>query len=175
MFKLKKISRIAVREALAKAERYRLLNEPKEAESICRDILEVDSDHQEGLVVLLLALTDQFGAGFGGSLNDARALLPRLKDEYERAYYQGVIVERWGKAQLQRGGPSRGYDWLREAMSWYEKAEAIHPEGHDEAILRWNTCARIINQGSFRESEISRARSATRDPGFDDDDEVPVI
>ncbi len=174
MFELKTISRNAVQEALVKAERYRLLNEPREAESICRDILEVDSGHQKGLVVLLLALTDQFGAGFEVSLYDARALLPRLKDEYERAYYQGVIAERWGKAQVQRGVPSRiGHDWLREAMTWYEKAEAIHPEGNDEAILRWNTCARIINQGSSGEPQTGTAKSATPDPGFDD--EVPVI
>ena len=41
MFALKPISRDSLDGALAKAERYRLLNEPNEAESICRDILEV--------------------------------------------------------------------------------------------------------------------------------------
>jgi hypothetical protein len=29
-------------------------------------------------------------------------------------------------------------------MSWYEKAEAQRPAGNDEAILRWNTCARLL-------------------------------
>jgi hypothetical protein len=30
-------------------------------------------------------------------------------------------------------------------MSWYERAEAIRPPGNDDAILRWNTCARLIS------------------------------
>ena len=36
------------------------------------------------------------------------------------------------------------YRWLSEAMSWYEKAESQRPTGHDEAILRWNTCGRLL-------------------------------
>ncbi len=99
-------------------------------------------------------------------------MLPRLHGEYERAYYAGVILERWGNAQLQSGIPSHtAYDWLREAMRWYDKAEAIHPPGNDEAILRWNTCARIINQGSG--PETTARRTPAPDPGFDD--EVPLI
>jgi hypothetical protein len=38
------------------------------------------------------------------------------------------------------------YHWFREAMEWYEKAEASRPAGNDEAILRWNTCARILSR-----------------------------
>ena len=128
MLELKPISTEAIPAALAKAERYRLLNEPGEAESIGRDILRADPDNQPGLVTLLLSLTDQFGHGFDASLEGVQQLLPRLQSEYERAYYAGVILERWGKAQLQSGIPSyTAYDWLREAMRWYDKAEAIHP------------------------------------------------
>jgi len=29
-------------------------------------------------------------------------------------------------------------------MSWYEKAEAVRPAANDDALLRWNTCARLI-------------------------------
>jgi hypothetical protein len=36
------------------------------------------------------------------------------------------------------------YDFLHQAMNWYEKAEAIRPPGHDDAILRWNTCVRFL-------------------------------
>jgi hypothetical protein len=36
-------------------------------------------------------------------------------------------------------------------MSCYEKAAAIRPAGTDEALLRWNTCARLLM--SMRESE----------------------
>jgi hypothetical protein len=40
------------------------------------------------------------------------------------------------------------YEALRDAMNWYERAEAIRPPGNDDAILRWNTCARLINGNS---------------------------
>jgi hypothetical protein len=29
-------------------------------------------------------------------------------------------------------------------MSWFEKAEALRPARNDDALLHWNTCARII-------------------------------
>ena len=46
MFEFKRITPEAVPAALSKAERYRLLNEPREAESICRDVLLVDPENQ---------------------------------------------------------------------------------------------------------------------------------
>ncbi len=46
--KLKTISKSGIAEAIAKAELYRSLNEPEEAESICRDILAADPDHMLG-------------------------------------------------------------------------------------------------------------------------------
>jgi hypothetical protein len=33
---------------------------------------------------------------------------------------------------------------LLEAMSWYEHAETLRPPKNDDALLRWNTCARLI-------------------------------
>src|SRR5437867_9649959 len=114
MFELKPISKEAIPSALKKAERYRLLNEPREAESICRDILRTGPANQAATVMLLLAMTDQFGRGFEVELDDARAVLPQILDSYERAYYAGVVFERWGKALLARASP--GYDWFREAM-----------------------------------------------------------
>lgn len=173
MYELKSISTEAVPGALVKADRYRLLNEPSEAESICRDILQVDPDNQEGLILLLLSLTDQFGRGCSVPLKSVQDLLTRLPGDYERAYYAGVILERWGKAQLQSGIPSHtAYDWLREAMRCYAEAEPIHPPGNLEAILRWNTCARIINQQSGKGMTTPR-RVPTSESDFDD--EVPVI
>ncbi len=173
MYELKFISNEAIPSSLDKAERYRLLNEPREAESICRDILQADPDNQQGLVLLLLSLTDQFGRGCDVPLKSVQDLLTRLHGDYERAYYAGVILERWGKAQLQSGTPSHtACDWLREAMRCYDKAEAIHPPGNAEAILRWNTCARIINQGSGQGMTTAR-RTPTLEPDYDD--EVPLI
>jgi hypothetical protein len=146
-FELKTLSPEAVPRALAKAERYRLLNEPGEAESICLDALEADADNQEALVTLLLALTDQFDDDATSRLSDAWKCAERMRSDYDRAYYTGIIWERRAKARLRRGVPDcgpRAYEWLREAMNWYEKAEPIRPAGNDDALLRWNTCARLI-------------------------------
>jgi hypothetical protein len=46
MSELKSLHKDAIPAALGKAERYRLLNEPGEAESICLDILHVDPENQ---------------------------------------------------------------------------------------------------------------------------------
>jgi len=146
-FELKTLSPEAVPRALAKAERYRLLNEPGEAESICLDALDADADNQEAVVTLLLALTEQFDDDTTSRVGDAWKCAERIHSDYDRAYYTGIIWERRAKARLRRGVPDcgpRAYEWLREAMSWYEKAEAIRPAGNDDALLRWNTCARLI-------------------------------
>jgi tetratricopeptide (TPR) repeat protein len=147
MFELKRLSRDAIPAALEKALRYRLLNEPAEAESICYDVLEIDPDNQEALVMLLLALTDRLGEGYAVGLTQAQEVLARLPNEYEKAYYAGIICERRAKAQLQQQYPGSGYDafeFLQEAMTWFEKAEALRPPKNDDALLHWNTCARII-------------------------------
>lgn len=148
MIKLKRISKKGVREALAKAERYRLLNEPKEAESICLDILAVDPKNAKALVILLLSVTDQFDNEMGEQVEQARELLKRLSNKYQQAYYEGIVYERQAKAALRRGAPGSqtdAYEWLRDAMERFEKAESLRPPGNDDAILRWNTCARLIN------------------------------
>ena len=147
MSDLKPLSREAIPAALERAPRYRLLNEPAEAESICLDVLGTDPGNQQALVILLLALTDRFSKGYGVSDTQAQELLPRLESEYDRTYYAGIILERRAKAQLHQGGPGSGFnafELFREAMSWFERAEKIRPAGNDDALLRWNTCARII-------------------------------
>jgi hypothetical protein len=142
---LKPISRDAVPEAMEKVERYRLLKEPWQAQSICEDILRVDPDNQEALVQLLLAMTDQIGDGVSEA--ETRSLLPRLEGEYQRAYYEGIIYERSARAALRAGHPGSkmiASESLQEAMHCYERAELSRPAGNDDAILRWNTCARTI-------------------------------
>jgi hypothetical protein len=150
-FELKNLSAEAVPRALAKAERYRLLNEPGEAESICLDALAVEPDNQEALAMLLLALTEQFGDDTScladSCIAEAWTTVGRLRDAYERAYYTGIVYERRAKAHLRHGTPGAGpqaYEWLRDAMRWYEEAEAVRPSGNDDAVLRWNACARLI-------------------------------
>lgn len=147
--RLKPISREGIPAALHKAERYRLLNDSSAAESICLDILEVESDNQQALITLVLSITDQFIDDTGDEVRRAREVLPRLKDDYKRAYYAGIIAERKAKALLHRGGmgvDEVAYDWFRDAMKFYEKAESQRPAGNDEAILRWNTCARLLGK-----------------------------
>jgi hypothetical protein len=147
MFEMKPISRDAIPAALEKAMRYRLLNEPGEAESICHDILRIDPENQEALVVLLLAQTDRFTKGYAVGATEVRAVLRRLRDPFEQAYYAGIIAEREAKAVLQRNQPGCGaeaYELLRVAMEHFEKAEAVRPPGNEDALLRWNACARII-------------------------------
>jgi hypothetical protein len=136
MADLKPLSQEAIPAALEKAERYRLLNEPGEAESICLDVLRADPENQSALITLLLAVTDRFGKGYGVSDTQAKELLSRVKGDYDRAYYTGILAERRAKAK-------------------FEKAEAIRPPGNDDALLRWNTCARIIekNRLTAREEE----------------------
>lgn len=147
-FKLKPISKEAIPRAIQKAERYRLINQSWAAESICRDILEIDPGNQPVLVMFVLALTDQLADDHGHIMKLVQETLPRIADSYQRAYYTGIASERSAQALLHREGMGSGsmaYDALRDAMVWYERAEAIRPAGNDDAILRWNTCARLIS------------------------------
>jgi hypothetical protein len=153
MFPLKPLSKDAVPAALAKAERYRLLNEPGEAESICLDVLQVDPDNQDAIVTLILALTDQFpeeSPSARRSPSRASELVSQLHDEYERHYYNGIIRERRAKAALHHRGSyafsAAAVEWLREAMAFYERAESIRPAHNDDAVLRWNACARLLHE-----------------------------
>jgi hypothetical protein len=144
----KPISRESVPAALTKAERYRLLNEPSEAESICLDILAVDPDNQQALISLILALTDQMPNSSRAHAS-AMSSVARLSSEYDRLYYEGIVWERRAKARFYGGGPgARDYvhDWLMKAVELYERAEQVRPAGNDDAVLRWNACARFLQE-----------------------------
>lgn len=142
---LKKISPDSVDAALAKAELYRFLNDPEEAESICQDVLAVAPDHQLALRLLGLAITDQFSGHPTDRHSDAAHAFEQLKDQYERLYYRGLLHERRAKAQLRAGRPPHTLlVLLEEAMRCYEEAEKVRPPDNDEAILRWNRCLRLM-------------------------------
>jgi len=98
-FELKAVSPEAVARALAKAERYRLLNEPGEAEEHLPDVLQLEPDNQEALTTMTLALTEQFHDD-ASTVVEAFATVGQLRDEYERAYYTGIVAERRAKARL---------------------------------------------------------------------------
>ena len=153
MFNLKPLSREAVPAALEKAKHYRLLNEPSAAESICLDILDVEPDDQDALIEIVLAMSDRFGKDY--AVGDARVqdYLARIANEYQRAYYTGIVYERRAKAVLHSGGIG-AYELFRQAMDWFEKAEATRPEDNDDAILRWNGCARVIVRNNLGPREM---------------------
>lgn len=166
MFKLKPLSEKAIPHALERAMRYRLLNEPWQAESICRDILSVDSDNQQALVTLILSITDQFGSKTKSSLSQVLKRVEELDREYQRHYYKGLIYERQASAALKRGNPRSGYiayEHLMQAMNWYEKAEKCRPEDNEESILRWNACARMVTEYKLKPAPEERNMQAFLD------------
>ena len=127
-FDIKKIRPEAVAKALEKAGHYRLLNEPEQAESICLDVLEAEPGHQAALVTLVLAITDQFGSGGSPSVIKAREYVGVLENEYERAYYSGIVFERQARSLLGKSMAGvLAYDGFRDAMTWYERAEELRP------------------------------------------------
>lgn len=160
IFRLKPLSKQGVDSAMAKAEHYRLLNQPNLAESICLDILAVDQGNQKAQVVLLLALTDQFGGPVSKAAKQAMEIASKLNDEYSRIYYTGIVNERQGAAALASRTPGSDFDafeYYMDAMECYDKAASIAPSGNDDPILRWNTCARIIMQHSLRERPLDES------------------
>ncbi len=156
-FDLKPISSGAVEKALEKAEHYRLLNQPRLAESICLDIIAVDPHNQKALITLLLAMTDQFENPSSRNTKKALDITSRLQDEYSRNYYKGIVLERQATATLKSGVPSAQFDaceWFLEAMKCFERAEALSSRENNDAVLRWNTCARAIMQHNLRQRPI---------------------
>lgn len=143
--KLKTISKNGIAEAISKAELYRYLNEPEEAESICHDILAVEPEHQIALRLLGLAITDQFNGQSTDRYADAGSMFQCLADPYERLYYTGLLCERRAKAQMRAGRPPKMLVGLfKEAMRYFEEAEKMRPPGNDDAMLRWNRCLRLL-------------------------------
>lgn len=148
MIALKPLSTDAIPAALAKAERYRLLNEPDQAESICLDVLAAEPGRREAVVTLLLAMTDRFGRTDTPLVGHAQELAASLDSGYERAYYGGLVAERRARSLLEGRSPGRDRaagQWIHDAMALYEAAEAVRPPGNDDARLRWNACARLLN------------------------------
>lgn len=149
MFELKIISKESIPKALTRAKHYRLLNEPRQAVSICQDILKVEPDHQLATVIMILAITDQFDMNNYPSPSVAKDICTQLTNPYEQKYFNGIIEERLGKAALKRTTPRAkyiAYEHYRSALSYYKEAEKISSKGNQDAILRWNSCVRGIEE-----------------------------
>lgn len=154
MFELKPLHHDAVPAALEKANRYRLLNEPGAAESIYLDILAIEPENQEAIVGVVLAMSDRFSKDYAVGDGRIQDFLFKIAGEYERAYYTGIVYERRAKATLAKGGIN-AFELFEQAMEWFEKAEATRPAGNDDAILRWNGCARVIRRNNLAPRELS--------------------
>lgn len=165
--KLKTISKDGIPEAISKIELYRSLNDPEGAESICQDILAIEADHQVAIRLLGLTITDQFTGHPSDRYIEAEKRFESLVDAYERHYYLGLLNERRARAQMRAGQTVRTTaSSLREAMVLYEHAERIHPPHNDDAVLRWNRCARLLEKlGHTEESQ---------ETNLHDDDTAPI-
>jgi len=156
MLQLKPLFKESIPKALIKAKHYRLLQDPWQTESICRDIMKVEPNNQLAILYLILAITDQFSNEKSGSSHEARELCIQLTSEYEQLYYQGLIEERLGKSALARTSPRVkyiAYEHYNSAMTFYEKAEKVRPEGNQDAVLRWNACVRRIQEFNLRPAQ----------------------
>lgn len=167
-FELKTISKDGIPEAIAKAELYRNHNEPEESESICHDILAADPEHQVAMRILGLAITDQFTGDVSDRYAEAEGIFQGLADAYERQYYMGLLCERRAKAQMRAGRPPQGaVTLLHEAMTHFAAAEQLRPSGNDDALLRWNRCARLLHK-------LPHVETPAAPPSFEDHDTAPV-
>ena len=148
-FDLKPLDEDAIPNAIDRAKQYRSLLQPWHAESICRDVLAVEPNNQQNLIILFLAITDQFGSEKRGKkMSDAEVILDQLKDEFQQDYAKGIMYERLASAALNMGGVRSGYIayyHLLDALKWYDKS-IKSPEKSQESVLRWNTCVRMIDQ-----------------------------
>jgi tetratricopeptide (TPR) repeat protein len=166
--KLKTISKDGIPEAISKAEVYRFLNEPEESESICHDILAVDPENQVAMRILGLAITDEFTGGGADRYSEAERMFQNLSDPYESQYYMGLLLERRAKAEMHAGHPAHAVSALfQEAMHHFEAAEKIRPPQNDDAMLRWNRCARLL--ATLPQVEWPRHHET-----FEDHDTAPV-
>jgi hypothetical protein len=156
MIELKKLSSEATSSALEKAKQYRLLNEPDETESICMDILAVDPTHQETLITLFLALTDKFvESGLNPSFENAQKVISQMDSDFCKSYYTGILFERRAKFHYKQDTPGSGavaYDWFAKAMKAFGEALSGCDPDNQDALLRWNSCARFINSHQDLES-----------------------
>jgi tetratricopeptide (TPR) repeat protein len=165
------ISKDSIARALERADHYRLLNEPAQAESICRDIVAVDPDNEQAWIHLLLSLTDQFPEDMTHAHEAAKEALAHIKGPYQQAYYQGIIDERWGRANLQHGrGIQAVQSWINQAMQNYQRAMQLAPADDPDPTLRWNTCARLLNKIT---SSAPTPRPAAKRDMHSEYDEVP--
>jgi len=99
-------------------------------------------------------MSDRFAKDYAVGDGRIQDFIAKMQTDYERAYYTGIVYERRAKAVLEKGGIN-AYELFEQAMECFEKAEELRPSGNDDAILRWNGCARIITRNNLTPREMS--------------------
>jgi hypothetical protein len=170
----KKIPIETVDNAMKQAQHYRLLNEPALAESICRDIVAVDEKNGLAWITLLLSLTDQFDVKYTHAVDEAKDALAHLTDEFHKVYYEGILYERWARAQLQKEVPLETIEsWTRTAMKLYDQANNLAPKDDPNPLLRWNTCARFLEECEKKKPQTNASPPNLRDLHTEFGEDVP--
>ena len=165
MFALKPISHDSVAGALAKAERYRLLNEPSEAESICRDILEVDPANRHARISLILALTDEIPQD-ERRLRRAMAAIAGLESAYDRAYYAASPGSGAPRHPCSRGGTASSghvYEWIVKALQSVRRSgapAARRQRRRGPALERLRSLSRSPQRPAAGNRRCTRSRSS---------------
>lgn len=149
--------------AVALAKHYRDLNQPEDAESICRDILDVAPDNEDALRTLGLALTDQFPTSWMTLFDDACATFAKLRSEYDRMYYTGITWERYAKAQLVAGRGHNAIHAFEEAIAKFEAADRLGTPDNPAPILHYNRCVRALTM----HPELVRLSNAPQGPDYE--------
>ena len=162
-WELKKLADKNLEAAIGLARHYRDLNQPEEAESICRDVLEVAPENVDALRTLGLALTDRFTTEWMSLFDEACATFKKLPSEYERLYYAGIAWERYAKAQLEAGRAHNAIHAFEEAIQKFEEAEPLGPKDDPAPILHYNRCVRALTTNP----ELTRASAAPQQPKYE--------
>ncbi|HVH45716.1 MAG TPA: hypothetical protein VM925_25355 [Labilithrix sp.] len=163
-WELKRLDARNLEAAVALAKHYRALNQPEDAESICRDVLEVAPENQDALSTLGLALTDQFPTSWMMLFDDACATFAKLRSEYDRVYYTAIAWERYAKAQLVAGHANNARHAFEQAIDRFERADWLGSPDDPIAILHYNRCVRALESNT----EIARASLVPEGPVFGD-------
>jgi len=162
-WELKRLAEKNLAAAVTLAKHYRDLNQPEEAESICRDVLAVAPDDADAWRTLGLALTDRFPSAWMTLFDEACAAFQKLGSEYERVYYTGIAWERYAKAQLEAGRDHNAIHAFEEALARFEQAESIAPKDEPAPVLHYNRCVRALTT----HPELVRASTVPHAPKYE--------
>ena len=135
-----------------------MLNEPGEAESICLDILETDPENQPALITLLLALTDRFSKGYGVSDTQAnhcsRGSRANTSAPTTRGFWPSAGPRR--NSRRDTPGPVITPTMIVRSDAAVREGRNVRPPGNDDALLRWNTCARMMAKNKLAARDEDR-------------------